>query len=54
MTAGGGHAHDYALTATGRHRGRLAAVMAITLNVAHSTFQIEPAGHADHEPSVHD
>ena len=23
-------------------------------DVAHSTFQIEPAGHADHEPSVHD
>lgn len=23
-------------------------------DVAHSTFQLEPAGHADHEPSVHD
>ncbi len=23
-------------------------------DVAHSTFQIEPAGHANHEPSVHD
>ncbi len=34
MTAGGGHAHDHALTATGRHRGRLAAVMAITLSIA--------------------
>ncbi|HEY8047166.1 MAG TPA: cation diffusion facilitator family transporter, partial [Streptosporangiaceae bacterium] len=34
MTAGGGHAHGHALTATGRHRGRLAAVMAITLSIA--------------------
>ena len=34
MTAGGGHAHDHALTATGRHRGRLAAVLAITLSIA--------------------
>jgi cobalt-zinc-cadmium efflux system protein len=23
-------------------------------DVAHSTFQLEPSGHADHEPSVHD
>lgn len=23
-------------------------------DVAHSTFQLEPAGHAEHEPSVHD
>jgi len=23
-------------------------------DVAHSTFQLEPAGHADHEPSVHE
>ena len=23
-------------------------------DVEHSTFQLEPAGHADHEPSVHD
>ncbi len=34
MMAGGGHGHDHALTATGRHRGRLAAVMAITLSIA--------------------
>lgn len=23
-------------------------------DVEHSTFQLEPSGHADHEPSVHD
>jgi cobalt-zinc-cadmium efflux system protein len=34
MTAGPGHAHDHALTATGRHRGRLAAVLAITVTIA--------------------
>jgi cobalt-zinc-cadmium efflux system protein len=34
MTAGGGHAHDHVLTATGRYRGRLAAVLAITLSIA--------------------
>jgi cobalt-zinc-cadmium efflux system protein len=34
MTAGGGHAHGHDLTATGRHRGRLAAVLAITVTIA--------------------
>jgi cobalt-zinc-cadmium efflux system protein len=34
MTAGPEHAHDHVLTATGRHRGRLAAVLAITVTIA--------------------
>ena len=34
MTAGHGHDHGSALTATGRHRGRLAAVLAITVTIA--------------------
>ena len=34
MTAGHGHDHGPALTATGRHRGRLAAVLAITVEIA--------------------
>jgi cobalt-zinc-cadmium efflux system protein len=34
MTAGHGHDHGHALTATGRHRGRLAAVLGITVTLA--------------------
>jgi cobalt-zinc-cadmium efflux system protein len=34
MTAGPEHAHDHVLTATGQHRGRLAAVLAITITIA--------------------
>jgi len=34
MTAGPEHAHDHVLTATGRHRGRLTAVLAITVTIA--------------------
>ncbi|MFI5063581.1 MAG: cation diffusion facilitator family transporter [Streptosporangiales bacterium] len=34
MTPGHGHAHDHALTATGRHRGTLAVVLGITLVIA--------------------
>lgn len=34
MTAGPEHAHDHVLTATGQHRGRLTAVLAITITIA--------------------
>jgi cobalt-zinc-cadmium efflux system protein len=34
MTPGHGHAHDHGLTATGRHRGTLAAVLGITVAIA--------------------
>jgi cobalt-zinc-cadmium efflux system protein len=33
---------------------RLQACLHGHFDVAHSTFQLEPSGHADHEPSVHD
>ncbi len=34
MSAGHGHAHGHGVTATGRHRGRLTAVMAISTAIA--------------------
>ncbi|HWG65161.1 MAG TPA: cation diffusion facilitator family transporter [Streptosporangiaceae bacterium] len=47
---------DPAVLATGRSPimlDKLQECLRGHFDVAHSTFQIEPAGHADHEPSVH-
>lgn len=48
---------DPAVLADGRSPAvldRLQACLRGHFDVAHSTFQLEPAGHADHEPSVHE
>lgn len=48
---------DPAVLAGGRSPAvldRLQACLRGHFDVEHSTFQIEPSGHADHEPSVHD
>lgn len=48
---------DPAVLADGRSPAvldRLQECLRGHFDVAHSTFQLEPAGHADHEPSVHD
>jgi len=48
------NAHTFESGEAGRLLDELGVCLADHFDVAHSTFQLEPAGHSDHEDPLHE